>query len=56
MKTKYIDLDALLKNNLKAWRYFSGLPSSIKERIRMAPINTFSDLEAHANQLMRRDT
>lgn len=54
MEQKYNNMQALLKGDARAWKYYNMLPDQIRADISVDPteINTFDGLQAHAQRLM----
>ena len=57
MNKKYTNLQALLRDNVEARRYFSNLPDYVQEQMtsRSGTINSFASLEDYAQNLTRGD-
>ncbi len=57
MDKKYTNLQALLRDDVTARRYFSALPDYVQEQLtaRSAGINSFASLEDYAQNLTRGD-
>lgn len=57
MDKKYTNLQALLRDDVVARRYFSALPDYVQEQLtsRSAGINSFASLEDYAQNLTRGD-
>ena len=57
MNKKYTCLQALLRDDVVARRYFSNLPDYVQEQLttRSGAINSFASLEDYAQNLTRGD-
>ncbi|MEA5013218.1 MAG: hypothetical protein VB099_01545 [Candidatus Limiplasma sp.] len=57
MDKKYTNLQALLRDDVEARRYFSALPDYVQEQItaRSEGVNSFASLEDYAQNLTRGD-
>lgn len=54
MEQNYSDMNALLKADARAWKYFNMLPDHIRANISANPaeVHTFDALQSHAQRLM----
>ena len=54
MEQAYSDMNALLKADARAWKYFNMLPDHIRANISANPaeVHTFDSLQSHAQRLM----
>lgn len=57
MEQKYSGLDTLIQQNAEAGRYYSSLPSYVKESVRQRAdgVNSFESLRDYAENLLRAD-
>ena len=57
MEQKYSGLDTLIQQDAEAGRYYSSLPSYVKESIRQRAggVNSFESLRDYAENLLRTD-
>ena len=54
MEKQFSDMQALLKGDARAWKYYNMLPDQIRVDISVDPagIRSFDGLQAHAQRLM----
>ncbi len=57
MEQRYSDMHTLLKSDANAWKYFNMLPDYVRDHIssRAGSVNTFSSLQAYAQNLLKGD-